>query len=116
MGVVYYGRYFEYFEVGRTELLREIGLRYLDLENEGIALPVTEAHCRYKAAARYDQVITVRSTLSELPTTAVRINYDIYDEHGKKLVEGYSVHMFVRKTGQIMRPPASFVSKLKPYF
>jgi len=77
MGVVYYANYFEFFERGRTEMLRAAGFPYSRLEKLGIFLPVTEAKCRYLASARYDDLVTLRSTVLELGRVRFRIGSQV---------------------------------------
>ena len=116
MGISYHGRYLEWFEVGRTELLREIGLPYAQLEKEGISLPVIEVHCRYHRPALYDQLLRIESTVKTLPRVTVRIDYKIYNEENELLTDGYTNHTFIGKSGRPVRPPKSFLGVLQPHF
>ena len=111
MGVVYYANYFEYFERFRNELLRETGHTYLELEKEGIAMPVIEANCRYKASARYDDVLDITGCFAEASGVRVKIACQIFCR-GKLLVEGFTIHACVdMKTGRPSRPPR-FIKEL----
>ncbi|MCB4792324.1 MAG: acyl-CoA thioesterase [Elusimicrobia bacterium] len=96
MGMVYYANYLVYFERGRTEWLRERGLSYKDLESKGIYLPVIEAHCKYVSPARYDDLITVRTILSEISFASIIFNYEVTAGE-KALVKGSTKHPFVNK-------------------
>ena len=87
MGVVYYANYFVFFERGRTEMLRQVGFPYSRLEEIGVFLPVIEAKCRYFAPARYDDLLTLRSTVLELDRVCLRIGTLVLRE-GKTLVSG----------------------------
>jgi acyl-CoA thioester hydrolase len=116
MGITYYGKYLEWFEVGRTELLREIGLPYAQLESEGIGLPVIEVYCHYHHAALYDQMLTVVSTVKNLPRVTIRIDYKIYNQDHVLLVDGYTTHSFIGKSGRPVRPPKSILEVMQPYF
>jgi acyl-CoA thioester hydrolase len=116
MGVTYYSKYLEWFEVGRTELLREIGMPYSLMEKDGIALPVIEVYCRYHAAAVYDQLVRIVSAVKELPRATIRIQYQIYNENEDLLVEGYTIHSFIGNGGRPVRPPKSFLEVLHPHF
>lgn len=87
MGVVYYANYFTFFERGRTEMLRSVGFPYSRLEQLGVFLPVTEAKCRYYAPARYDDLVTLRSTVLELGRVRLRIGTQVRLD-GKVLVSG----------------------------
>jgi acyl-CoA thioester hydrolase len=114
MKMVYYGKFFEYFEQGRSDLLREIGLSYPEIERMGYYLPVIEAHARYLRSARYDDLLTVKTILSELPQARVRIEYEVFNEGGKEpLASGYTVHTFVNaSTGKPTRAPDLFLETL----
>lgn len=113
MGVVYYGNYFTLFERGRTELMRNLGLRYRDLEeNEKVFLPVSEATCRYLAPAHYDDLLIVRTRVKQLGRAHVDFEYEIYDAETKKpLAEGFTRHPFVNSSWKPVRAPASIASK-----
>jgi acyl-CoA thioester hydrolase len=104
MGMVYYANYFVYFERGRTEWLRSAGLEYRRLEEKGIYLPVVEASCRYRSPAKYDEVITVRTKVSEAGPCSLEFFYDITRE-GKFLAEGKTKHPFVNRQMKPVRIP-----------
>jgi acyl-CoA thioester hydrolase len=109
MGVAYYARYMEFFERGRTELLREMGYAYSEMEKEGVYLPVIEAHCKYMKSARYDDLITVKSIL-EKPSARIKIDYEITNDSGNELLaKGYTIHSFVTSHGKPTRPPKEFL-------
>lgn len=95
MGVVYYGNYAQYFEVGRTEWLRDFGMTYKQMEADGFLLPVISLNIKYKKSARYDDVIIVKTTLVKLPSVTIEFNYEIYNEAGEILVEGNTVLAFI---------------------
>lgn len=116
MGVVYHTKYLEWFEVGRTELLRDLGIPYSRMEEEGIGLPVIEAHCLYKRGAVYDQLLLIISRLKELPRATVRIDYEIFNEDRDLLVSGYTVHIFLGKIGRPIKPPKSFMQVITHHF
>jgi acyl-CoA thioester hydrolase len=106
MGVVYYANYLVWFEVARTEWLRESGWTYRDMEAEGFALPVIEAHCRYRRPARYDDEIELRTTAAAV--TAVRIRFDYHVHHGgdgTALATGHTVHAVLDGMGRPRRLP-----------
>lgn len=88
MGVVYYANYLEYFERSRTEMLREAGLSYSEMEKMGYFLPVSEAYCKYSGSARYDDLLTFRSCIEEISRVKVKIRSDVLRD-GKLLVSGY---------------------------
>jgi acyl-CoA thioester hydrolase len=107
MSSVYYGKYFEYFEQGRSDFLRALGLPYSKLEQQGFFLPVIEAHAVYKRAARYDDLLSITTTLSQMPAARIRLDYSVVREGEKDiLAEGYTVHSFVHSsTGKPTRVP-----------
>jgi acyl-CoA thioester hydrolase len=111
MRIVYYGKFFEYFEQGRSDLLRDIGLSYRTLEEMGYHLPVIEAHAQYKRGARYDDLLLVTTRLREVPVARVRLDYDVVKEGEEDpLATGYTVHSFVNAaTGKPTRAPALFL-------
>ena len=116
MDFVYYGRYLEYFEHARNELLRSLDLPYTLIEDMGITLPVRTVHVEYRAAARYDDLITVTSTVTEMPRSSIRIEYEITDDGGAPLVSGYTVHGFVNRRDRATRAPELLLKSLAPHF
>jgi acyl-CoA thioester hydrolase len=110
----YYGNYFAYFEEGRSDLLRHIGLPYPEIEAMGYYLPVAEAHAKYLRPARYDDLLEVTAILDEMPQSRVAIRYEVRVEGDPALVaEGYTTHPFVAiATGKPTRPPARFLELL----
>ncbi len=112
-GVVYYANYFRLFEIGRTELLRQAGLTYRDIEEkEGLILPVVEAQARYRHPARYDDLVTIETRFAELYPHKVRFEYKIFLEE-KLLVEGFTVHVPVNKDGRLIKFPENLYNVLK---
>ena len=115
MKMVYYGKYFEYFEEGRSELLRSIGIPYTVIEKQGILIAVVEAYAKYRRSARYDDLLTVETTLAEMPVARIRLQYRIFSEGEKEpIVEGHTVHSFLHaETGKPTRAPAMFLQMLQ---
>jgi acyl-CoA thioester hydrolase len=115
MKVVYHGKYLEYFEVGRSALIRSLGMPYSELEARGILLPVIEVYAKYRKPARYDELLWVESFVTEIPQATLKIEYRICCEDEKNLlVEGYTVHSFLNtSTGKPMRAPSYFVQILE---
>ena len=114
MGVVYYTRYFEFFERGRTELLRDLGSPYTEMEREGVGLPVVEAHCEYKKGPHYDDVIVVKSMITDVPRSTIRIDYELYNESERTLfATGYTIHCFLNREGRPMKAPKAFVELIR---
>ena len=115
MGVVYYGNYFTLFERGRTELMRNMGLRYRDLEEkEHVFLPVAEASCRYLSPARYDDLIRIVTFVTKLGGASVEFGYKIFNsETGKLIAEGMTLHPFVNDQWKPVRVPPSLRQRLE---
>lgn len=111
----YYGMYFAYFEQGRSDLMRGIGLPYPDLEAMGYLLPVIEAHAVYRKPARYDDLLHIVTTIKDKPVARVRLDYRVYNESRSELVaEGYTIHSFVHAdTGKPTRAPLQFLDVLE---
>lgn len=117
MGVVYYGKYFEYFEVARTEMLRECGLPYAEIEASGFGLPVLSASAKYIKGAKYDDFLRITATMEAKASTRLDISYLVYHEStGELVAEGATTLVFVATTtGRPSRPPAIFVEALTRY-
>lgn len=115
MKFAYYGRFFEYFEQGRSDLLRNIGLPYPHIEELGYILPVIEAHASFKRSARYDDLLTIVTYLREVPVARVRLDYEVYREgEDELLADGYTIHSFVNaSTARPTRAPAQFVEVIE---
>lgn len=114
---VYYAKFFEYFEQGRSDLLREIGMPYPELEAAGYFLPVVEAHARYLKPALYDEEVIVKTILKDMPQARVRIEYLVTNSQNDILAEGYTIHSFVNaKTGKPTRAPEQFLEILQESF
>ncbi len=118
MKMVYYAKFFEYFEQGRADLMRNIGMPYPELEQMGYYLPVVEAHARYIKAVRYDDEVVVKTILKDMPQVKIRIEYELTNNQtGEKLTEGYTIHSFVRATtGKPTRAPDRFLELLTGQF
>lgn len=117
MGYVYYGFYAMYYEVGRVESLRQLGLTYKSLEEMGIMMPVLENHSYYIAPARYDDLLRVVTTLKEKPGVRIRFEYEIFNEENKLLNRGETLLVFIdMKTNKPCRPPQAMLDVLAPYF
>lgn len=118
MGYLYYGHYAQYYEVGRVETIRSLGLTYKELEEvHGIWLPVVSLEMRFVRPAHYDELLTLRSTLRELPGEYIIFHVEIFNEK-KKLVNAGRVRLcfFDSKTKKVVPAPAMLLEKLKPFF
>ncbi len=118
MAFVYNGKYLEYFEVGRTELLRSIGLPYKTIEESGYQLPLLEANVKYINAAVYDDLLEIEAVNKVLYSAKVRIEYSIRRfETGELLCTGFTEHIFINKdTKKATRPPRIYIDMLAPFF
>jgi acyl-CoA thioester hydrolase len=115
MGVVYHGNYLPWFEVGRTNLLKELGLPYRRLEEDGFRLPVLEVSARYLRPAVYDDTVTIVTRLHDRPLLRIRLDYEV--RRGEELLAtGHTVHAFIDREGRPVRPPASVVAVFNAAF
>jgi acyl-CoA thioester hydrolase len=106
MGVVYYANYFVWFEVARTDLLRHAGWSYREMEGEGYALPVVEAHCDYRQSARYDDELEIRTSGGLLSPVRVRFDYEVVRLSDQApLAGGHTVHASLDSSGRPRRLP-----------
>jgi acyl-CoA thioester hydrolase len=117
-GVVYNANYLRYFEIGRTELMREQVCSYSEIEKLGFFLPVTECWARYKAPAFYDDLLTVETTVAEVSGLKCKFAYRIVrqeknTERPKLLVKGYTVHAAITKEGKLTRLPEEILNKIE---
>ena len=112
MGQAYYGNYFRWFEIGRNEMFRSLGLSYKTVEDNGIFLPVAETYCRYSTPAKYDDILVIETTLDPKVKAGIKFDYAIYKEDGKTLLaKGHTKHPCVNKEGKVVRPP-EFIKKI----
>jgi acyl-CoA thioester hydrolase len=115
MGVVYYANYLVWFEVGRTDLLRERGWSYREMESDGFALPVVEASCEYRRPAHYDDELEVRTTGALLSAVRVRFDYRVVRvADAETLAEGFTVHASLDRDGRPRRLPDQVKHILQP--
>ncbi|WP_428224983.1 acyl-CoA thioesterase [Flavobacterium sp.] len=110
MGVVYHGNYAQYFEMGRVEWLRNLGVSYKSMEKKGVMLPVVSLSMQYKKPAKYDEVLTVKTFLKSQKSVRLEFDYEVYNELGELLTTANSVLVFVSiETGRPVMPPDYFV-------
>ena len=110
MGVVYHSNFIIWFEVGRVELLRELGFSYKEMEADGLHLPVAEVKCRYKASAMYDDVVLIRTRMMNLRGFLIHFGYEaVRESDGTLLAEGETVHLVVGRDMQKMSLPAKYM-------
>lgn len=111
-GVMYYANYLRLFEMGRTEYLRKRGLSYREIEDKwGILLPVIEVSAKYKASARYDDLLTIKTSLLEAKSYKVTFQYEIWSEKNL-LVEGKTTHVAITKEGKVIKIPKEILEVL----
>ena len=114
MGVVYHANYFVWFEVARCELLRRVGSSYRELEDSGVMLPVIEAHCEYRAPARYDDELDVQATGEMLSPARIEFRYEISRlSDGVISATGRTVHAAIDASGKPCRLPAQIQEMLR---
>lgn len=113
MGVVYHSNYLIWCEVGRTDLIRAIGASYADVERNGVALAVVEAHIRYLSPARYDDVVRITTSVGEVRSRVVRFEYQLAKEDGTVLVTAYTTLVAMGRDGRSAAIPASLRDALE---
>ena len=105
-GVVYYARYLDWFEAGRTEILRDKGITYAELEKKGLFAPVVEIKVNYKKPARYDDIAILETSVESIGNSSIKFNYKVFDKKTKELlVEAYTVNVFITKEMKPVRIP-----------
>lgn len=118
MNVVYYGNYAQYFEVGRVESIRQLGYTYKDMEASGVIMPVVELHIKYLRPATYDDLITVKTCIKQLPANS-RIDFyqEVYNEENNMLASGkVGLYFLKTKTWERINMPDELRKKLLPFF
>ena len=113
MGVVYYANYLVWFEVGRTEWLRQTGWTYREMEADGMTLPVIEAHCEYRQPARYDDEIEIRTQARLLTPIRIRFDYEVVRTDQVIVAAGYTAHVALDAAGKPCRLPGRVAEELR---
>ena len=117
MGYVYYGHYAQYYEVARAELLRQLDFSYRQLEEMGIQMPVIDLSIKYSRPARYDDNLTVKIYISEMPKVRIVFNYEVYNEEQELLNRGETTLVFINANTKKPCPiPAFLAEKMQGYF
>ncbi len=115
MQVVYYGKYLVWFEVGRIDLLRHLGLPYANWEKRGLRIPVVEAKATYHASARFDDEVLVKTRITKVGNSSLRFENEVYKLPEKKLLcTGYTVHVLIDRQGKPMKIPRDIARQLSP--
>ncbi len=113
MGVVYHGNYAQFFEIGRTEWLRSMGVTYKDMEKSGIMLPVISLNCKFIKSAFYDDVLTVKTYLKKTPNVKIEFDYEIHNQNNELLCTGHTILAFInKKTNKPTRCPEYIIEKI----
>lgn len=117
MGYVYYGNYAAYYEVARVESFRHLGYSYKNLEEAGVMMPVLELNTKYILPAKYDDLLTVKVAIAEMPKVRIKYTYDIFNEEGDHLNQGETTLAFINmQSGRPVRIPPVMKDLLAPYF
>ena len=117
MGYAYYGNYAQYYEVGRVEMLRSLGMDYAGMERDGVMLPVLALNCKFIKPALYDQEITIKTTVSELPGIRIHFKYELFNADQELINIGDTTLVFVdMEKNKPCQPPADFMERLKVWF
>ncbi|MFY0654048.1 MAG: acyl-CoA thioesterase [Cyclobacteriaceae bacterium] len=117
MGYVYYGNYAMYYEVARVECLRSLGFSYKSLEESGIMMPVLELKTNYLLPGKYDELLTIKVTLSKMPSVRIIFNYEVFNEANELINTGETTLAFINmSTGRPNRLPQILRDLFEPYF
>jgi len=107
MGQAYHANYFRWFETGRTEMLRALGLSYKEVEKQGIFLPVSEIYCRFSAPVRYDDMLIIETAVDRQVKGGIKFDYILWnDDETRAVAKGFTKHACVNREGRVVRPPA----------
>lgn len=117
MGYMYYGNYAEFYEVGRVEMLRSLGMTYKGMEASGVMMPVLELKCKYLKPARYDEEIRIRVIMDKMPGVKIHFRYELYNEQEELINTGETLLVFVNmQTNRPCMAPGDFIDRLKSFF
>ncbi|MFI5221748.1 MAG: acyl-CoA thioesterase [Bacteroidia bacterium] len=117
MGLAYYGNYAQYYEVGRVEALRTIGMDYKQVEESGVIMPVVKMECNFIRGAKYDDLLTIKTIIQDLPVLKFHVHYEISNAEKVLINKGETTLVFIdAKTNKLIRCPEWILAKLKPFF
>jgi acyl-CoA thioester hydrolase len=117
MGIVYHTNYIRWFEIGRVELFRDMGILYSEVEAAGFNLPLTQVYCHYHLPAHYDELLLVETKIAYLKRVSMKFTYLIWNETRENLLtEGYTIHACTDRGGKIVRIPAIVADKVQSLY
>ncbi len=117
MGYVYYGNYPVYFEIGRTELIRQFGMSYKELEDMNVMMPVAGLSIKYHRPALYDDLLTIKTSMQKMPSARITFYSEIFNQNNELLTSGEITLVFVdANSRRPSRPPEILINRIKPYF
>ena len=116
MKFVHHSNYIIWFEMGRIGLMESAGISYADLERQGYLLPVLETGARYLKPARFGDELTMKTVIPEMPRAKIKFEYQIFNAREELLCSGFSLHSFMNRDDRAIKPPKTFLQKLKDYF
>ena len=117
MGFVYYGNYPTYYEVARVESFRALGFSYKEMEDDGVGMPVLSMEVKYHGPAKYDDLLTVKLIIPEMPRARITFQYEIRNEEGKLVNTGETVLAFMNmQTGRPVKMPETLSKAISPFF
>lgn len=117
MGFVYYGNYPRYYEIARVEAFRSLGYPYVEMENEGVGMPVLDMSVKYHKPAKYDDLLTVKVTVPEMPRARILFQYEVTNEAKVLINTGTTTLAFMQlSTGRPVKMPERLQIALSPYF
>ena len=106
MGFVYNANYFRWFEIGRSEMLRAMGISYKSVESKGFYLPVSEMYCKFNSPSQYDDILLIETSIDKRYRAGMKFDYQIFSQNGDKLLaSGYTKHACMDSSGHVVRPP-----------
>jgi len=116
MGFVYHANYFRWFEIGRSEMFRYLGVPYKSIESRGFFLPLSEVHCKFNSPSQYDDILLIETFLDTSIKASMKFDYHIFSEDGKKLLaKGYTKHACVDSRGRVVRLPKFLMEIIEIY-
>ncbi len=117
MGVVHHANYFRWFEMGRVEYLRQAGISLLEMMDDDIVFPITHVDCQYRSSAKFDDIILIETTMTEVSPVKMVFTYKVIREVDRVLLAtGSTQNVFTNKQGKIIRLPGTYFTNLKSYF